>query len=254
MHSLLNLGRYVLILMLDTDLGFMFYFLKGHQAWDKDFENCKHVDSNIFWLLRSDFLCVCVYVSVLLKWKTFTQPTPLVGSLQTFPDPPKTSLCKWNDETFLWYVWVIYHTIYGDLCYFRAWKKKWFENKWHADILIQKLFVLSDIHCLNVRSNALCSIYGIYIPFVMQSWNFPLAITLHERKRCTESSSNFYNEARLDLVLLNQKCTLVTGRREWEQAFLEPVKNSKTSVVWLKDRFREGGLICPHSLSALPCT
>lgn len=134
------------------------------------------------------------------------------------------------------------------------WKKKWFDNKRHGDILILKLLVLSDIHYLNVRPNALCSICGIYIPLVMQLWNFTLAITPYERKTGWESNSNFYNEARLDLVLLNQKCTVVTGRRDWEQAFLEPAKNSKTSVVWLKDRFREGGLISPYSLSALPCT
>lgn len=78
--------------------------------------------------------------------------------------------------------------------------EKEIDNQWHANILTQKLLVLSDIHYLNVRSNALCSIYGMYIPLVMQSWNFTLAITLYERKTGWESNSNLYNEDSLDLV------------------------------------------------------
>lgn len=45
-----------------SDLGFIFYFLKSHQAWEKDFENCKHADWNIFWLFRSDFFCVFMFL------------------------------------------------------------------------------------------------------------------------------------------------------------------------------------------------
>lgn len=83
-----------------SGLRFIFYFLKNHQACDRDFENYKHVDSNIF-LIIQECVYLCVYVSVLLKWKAFRKPIPLVVSLLTFPDPPKTSLCKWNYESFL---------------------------------------------------------------------------------------------------------------------------------------------------------
>lgn len=79
-------------------------------------------------------------------------------------------------------------------------EKKWFDSQWYANILIQKLLVLSDVHYLNVRWNALCSIYAMYIALVMKSWNFTLAITLYKKKTDWESNSSFYNEGRLDLV------------------------------------------------------
>lgn len=62
----------------------------------------------------SGVIFLLVYVSVLLKWRTFRKPLSLVVSLITFPDSPKTSLCKWSYETFLRYDGVIYHTVYGD--------------------------------------------------------------------------------------------------------------------------------------------
>lgn len=86
----------------------------------------------------------------------------------------------WNFPMILlsdvsWYLW---RWCIIKLLYFTGWKKKWFDNQWHAVILTQKLLVLSDIHYLNAGSNALCSIYDIYIPLVMQSWDFTLSITL----------------------------------------------------------------------------